>query len=42
MKTKKIVISLVTFFFFIGASTVMARSTSLTGICPDPLAIQLD
>jgi ABC-type nitrate/sulfonate/bicarbonate transport system substrate-binding protein len=42
MKINKIVISLVTFCFLVGGSNVMARSISLTGICPNPLAIQLD
>ena len=42
MKINKIVISLVTFCFLVGGSNVMARSISLTGICPNPIAIQLD
>ena len=42
MKINIIVISLVTFCFSVGGSNVMARSISLTGICPNPLAIQLD
>ena len=42
MKINKIVISLVTFCFLVGGSNVMARSITLTGICPNPIAIQLD
>ena len=42
MKINKTVISLFVFFFFIGTTTLMARSTSLTEICPDPLVMQLD
>ncbi len=41
MKIKAIIAILCT-LCFIMATNVMARSTSLKGICPDPLVMQLD
>ena len=41
MKIKLVITILCTFYFFI-STNVMARSTSLKGICPDPLVMQLD
>ena len=42
MEMKKIVFSSVILCCSLGVSDVFARSTSLSGICPNPLAIQLD
>ena len=41
MKIKAIITILCTFYFLMSTS-IMARSTSLKGICPNPLVIQLD
>ena len=41
MRSKAIITILCTFYFLM-STNVMARSTSLKGICPNPLVIQLD
>ena len=41
MRSKAIITILCTFYFLM-STNVMARSTSLKGICPNPLVMQLD
>ena len=38
----KVIITILCTFYFLMSTNVMARSTSLKGICPNPLVIQLD